>query len=70
MKNKICNICKLKINSKEDYCKLINYIKGTESSSGFYHLSCFKDKLLNNHKLNQLQSKAMDFMDKAMESLS
>ena len=70
MKNKICFICHLTIDTEKPYCKFIHYQdRGDIQSKAYYHVECFRDRMLVNKKANIGLAKAMSFLDKAKEKL-
>jgi hypothetical protein len=62
---KMCNICNLQIFDKEDYVRITEYRKGKEYSEGFYHLCCYREKIIAPRKdLNFLMGRANKAFDK------
>jgi len=66
MKDKICNICKTAIDTNKPFCKFTHYKKTDDiSSKAYYHVECFKERLTGSMKLNALQNKASQILNKA-----
>ena len=72
MKNKeICGICNLAIDISKEYCQFTHFVKKDKIlASNYYHVSCFRDKLLNNAAMNQMQMKAMQLLDKVAGNIA
>lgn len=49
MKDKICLICKTAIDTDKEYCEFKQYKKKNQiRSKAYYHVSCFRDRMVNN----------------------
>lgn len=68
----ICGICNKIIFTKIDnYCHLLDYFKGHFIQEGYYHTSCYKDKIKGqqDRELSLMKKKAFGILNKASEML-
>lgn len=64
-KVKICNICLTPIDETKEYCKFQHLAKKDKvKSEAEYHVNCFREKLSGANALKQVQSRAMNVLDK------
>lgn len=67
MKDKVCMSCKTSIDMDKDYCEFRQYKKKNKiQSKAFYHVNCFRDRILK----SQEQSEALKFVMKTMEKVN
>jgi len=70
MKDKICSICKLTIDLEQEYCEFKHYNKkDIIRSKAWYHVECFRNRLLNSSANNQVQMKAIDILNRIGERI-
>ena len=64
---KICKLCQQKIDiTKDNYCCLQDYVRGTFSTEGFYHTFCFVQNIKGH---NKTMTKAKSILDKAAKMI-
>lgn len=65
-KDKICNICNLAINDKNEYAEFLHYKKeGSILSQAYYHIQCFRERfIIPNIKTAMVLDKANKIMDR------
>lgn len=65
---KICDICSLGIDESKQFAEFIHYInKDKILKKRFYHIDCFREKLLGSAKGAYLMSRANKLLNKAEE---
>ena len=70
MKDKICRICQCTIDVEKEYCEFKHYSKkDIIKSKAFYHIQCFSDRLKGAVNNSIIQTKALEFLDKANAKL-
>lgn len=60
---KICTICHIAINEKDNYYLIQSYKLGTYLGRKHYHWKCFNDKLRGDEELQTIKKKAMKVLD-------
>ena len=69
--DKICGLCGFVIDERKEYAALVTYFyKDKIRNIAFYHINCYREKLLQTKNLSLLGNKATQFMNKAMEKLN
>ena len=70
MKSKICNICHLGIDETKEFVRNTHF-KNSKAilSEGFYHLNCFREKVLGVGQLKKIQNQATKLMQFAKEKM-
>jgi hypothetical protein len=65
---KVCDLCKLGIDESKQFAEFIHYVnKDKVLRQCFYHVECFRDKLLGSAKGAYLMSRANKLLTKAEE---
>lgn len=68
MENKTCSICHLGIDTTKQFAEFIHWVnKDKERSRTFYHVECFRDKMLGSAKGQYLMAKANKLLNRAEE---
>jgi len=69
-KTKICNICKLGIDESKEFARFTHFIKKDKVlSEAFYHISCFREKVIGSKNLRELQQQAASILQFAKQNL-
>lgn len=63
-KEKVCRICNTPILDKEDYCALDTFNEGEFQSRGYYHILCFREKILKKDKIGKSLQKSNEMIEK------
>lgn len=55
----ICGVCNKEIDTKKEFAKLDHFEKKDKlKNTGYYHISCFRDRLHGGETFRQLSAKA------------
>ena len=70
VQGKICGICKFGIDESKEFARFTHF-KKKESvlSESFYHINCFRERLLGSRELRKLQGEASKIMQFAKQNL-
>lgn len=69
-KDKICGICRLRIDDKKEYAELIHYEKKDKiKGKDYYHIQCYQNRILGNNNIMKTQALAMQTLLDAREKL-
>ncbi len=70
MTAKICNICHLGIDETKGFVRNTHFKNLKEIlSEGYYHLNCFREKVLGIGQLNKIQNQANKLLHFAQEKM-
>ena len=70
MKPKICNICHLGIDETKEFVRNTHFKNLKEIfSEGYYHLNCFREKVLGIGQLKNIQNHANKLMQFAKDKM-
>ena len=70
MKSKICNICHLGIDETKGFVRNTHFKNKKEIfSEGYYHLNCFREKVLGVGQLKNIQNQASKLMHFAKDKM-
>lgn len=65
---KVCNICKFAIDESKQFAEFIHWAnKNKQLSRMFYHIDCFKERMLGSAKGQYLMARANKLLAKAEE---
>ena len=65
MKDKICLICHTAIDVDNEFCKFEHYYnKDNIRSKAWYHVNCFRDKMIGNQQQIVLAKQAQEMINK------
>ena len=68
---KFCGICKLKIETNKEYSEFIHWEKeGKKKSRSYYHIECFRKRMMDSSKNEELQNKAMRLLMKVEDMVN
>lgn len=71
MESKTCKLCQLGIDDSKQFAEFIHYVnKDKIQSKAYYHVDCFREKMLGSAKGQYLMAKANKLMDKAAEVMA
>jgi hypothetical protein len=64
----ICNICKFGIDTSKQYAEFIHWAnKDKQQSKAFYHVDCYRERMLGSAKGQYLMARANKLLNKAEE---
>jgi hypothetical protein len=70
MKDKICNICKLSIDTSKEFAKFHHMANDTIiKSKAYYHINCFRERILGRRDEMELKKEAMSFIKGAKKMI-
>jgi len=70
MKDKICLICHTVIDTEKEYCELKQYEnKDKIKSKAYYHVNCFRDRILEKNSVQKLANDANKFLNFAKQKM-
>ena len=59
-----CSLCKMPIDLKDEFCEFIHFKQKKEIKSiGFYHITCFRERMAGGQGVKELQAKANKILD-------
>ena len=65
MKDKICRICLTSIDMNKEYLEVKHYEKKEKiKSKAYYHIVCFRNRILGANQQTAIAKKAMGILDK------
>lgn len=68
MESKTCKLCQIGIDESKQFAEFIHYAnKDKISSKAFYHVECFREKMLGSAKGAYLMARANKLLNKAEE---
>lgn len=69
-KTKICNVCHLGIDESKEFVRNTHFKdKGEIFSEGYYHIECFRSRVLGKGQLEKIQGQANRLLNFAKEKL-